>query len=511
MNLITDPILTLSDGDKVSLPGLFAAMTKGTARGFPSLRPHQRPAWHMFLAQLGALALWRAGRTDPPTTEREWAEVLRGLTPDHPDDAPWRLIVAERDKPAFMQPPVPEGTRLDKIETTPDALDMLITARNHDLKRAVAWRAAPEDWIFALVSLQTCEGYGGAHQYGIARMNRGSSSRPMLGLAPAGDGGTSLDPSAWWRRDVRRLLEARGAGRTNGLGSPGGHALLWLLDWPEGRQLDIRHLDPWFVEICRRVRLVETEGKIAARRGASRAARIDAEAFKGNVDDPWAPIERMNGKALTLSNRDFDYRMLCDLMFSGNWAVPLLAEAGDGETGGMLLAAEAFSRGNTKTEGFKSRVVPIPGKIVRFLSSDTTAMLSRAQMTEIAGFDKALRDALVLMMAHGEWDAVEKKHYARTGPACRRFDRAADRLFFPSLWRRIESRQYGDDAAFKAKYDFLSDLKKSAEIELKAALPTLPCSAILRPRAEARARRAFMRTLRGDDACRDLFSRDKGG
>ena len=37
MNLITDPILTLSDGDRVSLPALFAAMAQGRVRGFPGV------------------------------------------------------------------------------------------------------------------------------------------------------------------------------------------------------------------------------------------------------------------------------------------------------------------------------------------------------------------------------------------------------------------------------------------------------------------------------------------
>ena len=59
MNLLVDPVLSVTAGGRVTLPGLFAAMAGGRARGFPALRPHQRPAWHMFLVQLGALAAWR--------------------------------------------------------------------------------------------------------------------------------------------------------------------------------------------------------------------------------------------------------------------------------------------------------------------------------------------------------------------------------------------------------------------------------------------------------------------
>ena len=362
MNLLTDPVLTLSGGDKASLPTLFAAMTRGEVWDFPVLRPHQRPAWHMFLVQLGALSLWEADIDEPPKDAEEWASALRGLTPNHTDDAPWRLIVDEWDKPAFLQPPDPGSLKWSTVET-PDALDLLITSRNHDLKQTVARQATAEDWIFALVSLQTCEGFGGRGNYGIARMNGGSSSRPMLGLVPGRKRDVSVDPSAWWARDVRRLIKARAA-EGNGIGTVGGPALLWCLDWPGGQQLDLRNLDPWFIEICRRVRLVGADGGISARRTTSKSARIDAKVRKGNLGDPWAPVHMTEGKSLTISGGDFDYKRLCELLFSGNWKVPLLAQPESSETGDMLLVAEALSRGNSKTEGFKSRVVPVPGRVI---------------------------------------------------------------------------------------------------------------------------------------------------
>ena len=512
MNLLTDPILTLSGGRKVSLPGLLAAMAKGEVRGFPALRPHQRPAWHMFLVQLGALALWNAKRADPPVDAADWRADLRRLTPGHPDDAPWHLVVIERTKPAFLQPPDPGGLRWDEV-STPDALDLLITSRNHDLKQSVARQADEEDWIFSLVSLQTAEGFGGRGNYGIARMNGGSSSRPMLGLAPSRHLDLSVDFSAWWARDVRRLTKARDTGQETGIGRTGGPALLWCLDWTEGGQLDLRDLDPWFLEVCRRVRLIDAGGAVSALRSRSRAARIGAKAFKGNVGDPWAPVHATEGKAFTLGiSGDFSYRQLYRLLFSGDWKVPLLARPEGGETGDLLLVAEALSRGNCKTEGFKSRIVPVPGKVVPLLSSTTAATLSKAQMDEIKAFDSALRYALQLAALNGDYDALKKRSrshdYSKdpARPACARFQRAADQRFFPSLWRRFSASSKGKDAALEAKQAFLKDLMSIAEVELGSALPTIPCAAIRRPRAEARARRAFKWKLRSSDACRELFS-----
>ena len=532
MNLIHDPIVTIErhrldpvDSDSVgrhagdepdsghgrlSLPELLATMTRGEVQGFPALRPHQRPAWHMFLAQLGALAVWTAGYDELPEEGAQWMQALRTLTPDDTDDESWRLVATDDAKPAFLQPPKPTGPGSETLKwspvTTPDALDLLITSKNHDLKQETARQAAPEDWMFALVSLQTSEGYGGRGHQGIARMNGGSSSRPMLGLVPAQESHVAVDPSAWWKRDVQRLIAIRRAGHENAPGCVGGPALLWCLDWPEGNQLDLRNLDPWFIEVCRRIRLVDEDGKISAQRSTSKAARIDAKAFKGFVGDPWAPVHAAEGKSFTLSRKGYHYRTLCDLLFSGDWKRPLLAEPRADEAANMLLIAEGISRGNAKTEGFHSRTVPLP-RILRLFSSDDATTLSKAQMDEIAKLDKALRDALSLVAAHGDWEARKKEHFAATNPARGRFDRTADRLFFPSLWRRVEAAVEGDlEARETTKKGFLSDLREAVESEFEAALSAIPCPAIHRPKAEARARWVLRGAIRKQ--CPELFEKE---
>jgi CRISPR system Cascade subunit CasA len=495
MNILEDPIFTVSGRSRLSLSSLFAGLARGEIHGMTALRPHQRPAWHMFLVQLGALALWTARRQDPPGDAAEWAALLRGLTPDHADDAPWRLVVADRKKPAFLQSPFPDGLK-ETAAATPDALDMLITARNHDLKQTVARQAVWEDWVFALVSLQTSEGYGGAGNYGIARMNGGSSSRPMLGLAPARAGDQSISASAWWARDVGILLFARASGQAGGIGPPGGPALLWLLNWPDEEQLDLRTLDPWFIEVCRRVRLIDSNGDLSAIQATSKATRIDSQQHKGNVGDPWAPVHRTEHKSFTISGSDFTYKKLNELLFSGDWEVPLLAQPAPGETDAMLLVAEALARGNSKTEGFKSRIVLVPGDVSPFMLSESAAALGKVQIDEITTFDKALRDALVLVAVHGERESIKQAHYAFTIPARNRFDREADRLFFPSLWRRLAVVSLSDEAVTEVKNAFLSDLLTASREAFEAALPAIPCTAIHRPRAEARARRSFFSRVR---------------
>ena len=75
-------------------------------------------------------------------------------------------------KPAFMQPPASVHPRSEKDYqgnevATPDELDILVTSKNHDLKSSVAAQAGVDDWIFALITLQTMEGFGGAGNYGM--------------------------------------------------------------------------------------------------------------------------------------------------------------------------------------------------------------------------------------------------------------------------------------------------------------------------------------------------------
>src|SRR6266481_7133165 len=53
---VFQPLFSLSSGDKVSLPGVLALLARDEVEGFAALRPHQTPAWHMFLVQLAALA-----------------------------------------------------------------------------------------------------------------------------------------------------------------------------------------------------------------------------------------------------------------------------------------------------------------------------------------------------------------------------------------------------------------------------------------------------------------------
>src|SRR5690606_15131308 len=156
------------------------------------------------------------------------------------------------------------------------------------------------------------------------------------------------------------------------------------------------------IEICRRVRL---QDGLRALRATSSAARIDAKALKGMTGDPWAPIHIAEVKALTLGERDWTYKLICELYFGDAWARPPLAQPGPDEgADDMLLIAEAFARGNSKTDGFKSRVIPVPKAVKKTMLGSEAVELARDQIELITKVDIALRNGLALISAEGERD-----------------------------------------------------------------------------------------------------------
>ncbi|MBU2962087.1 hypothetical protein KO516_14965 [Citreicella sp. C3M06] len=474
-NLLTEPLIE-TDVGWLTLPGVLAAMARGEVTCFRALRPHQRPAWHMFLVQLGVLALDKAGQTNLPGDESTWRGALRGLTIAFPDDAPWCLLAPD-GQPAFLQPPAAKDGKWTEVET-PDNLDMLITSRNHDLKMAVARNAGPQDWIYALVSVQTMEGYSGPTWNGVARMNGGSSSRAMVTLAPALPDGKSVHPSLWWQRDTRRLLADRSP--SNGL------SLVWLMEWMDAVQLRIgEDLDPLFIEICRRIRLFEKDGALMARKAGSKKSRIAN--VNGMTDDPWAPTSIRNAKSLTLGDSgDFTYAKLREVLMSGEWAAaPMAKPAPDEVPRDMLLVAEAFARGNSKTGGFRSRVIPISKSVVKRMLGATATDQSAALIEDIKRVDIALRNALALMAANGLRENIKTDHYARTNPARIHLDQQADRMFFPVLWDMLAAET--QDVRLQIRARFMLNLSDHARAIYREALPAIPCKAVMRPRAEARA------------------------
>jgi CRISPR system Cascade subunit CasA len=462
------------------------ALAADEVRDFPALRPHQRHPLHAFLVQLAAIALHRAGATEPFATEAQWREALLALTPDDPDGAAW-CLVAPPTRSALLQAPVPGG-RTDEWKSVciaADELDMLVTSKNHDLKQGRMWRSEPEDWLYALLSLQTQEGFLGAGNYGISRMNGGFASRPGVGVASLGQWG------ARWRRDIKVLLAAREhIVESRGFHESDGLALVWLASWDGITSLTFAALDPYYIEICRRVRLQLRDGGI-------RAVATGSKDRNGVTGDAWTPVDIVAGKALTISSEGFQYKLMAELLFGSKYeqsAAQGLALDRPGER--CVLIAQGVTRGQGKTERYHERRVPVSPKIRSMLASQGTAPLARISTHRIAAIGevrKLLWLALTVLFNNGapakdSSDSVKDKATRFARP----FEQTEDSRFFDDLTEEVEA---SDPAAQRIAW--LREMVERAETVLRAAFDAGPRSAIQRYRAQAAALSRFRGTLRG--------------
>ena len=442
-DLLNDRIVSVESGGEqpsLTLPELFSQFGRDAVDGFPGLAAHQAQAWYQFLAQLGAIALLRGGLDEPPEDPNIWRRLLAALTPGCADTA-WSLIVEKPESPAFLQPPTEMIENFSIAAETPDALDVLVTAKNHDRKCAQAIEAEPHLWLYALVTLQTTQGFSGRGNPGIARMNGGFSSRVLVDRRPNPRWGPRV------RRAMRMLLERREEllRRVSDdlYRSDGGLVLTWLQAWDTDVPIGMAELDPFFIEVCRRVRLISTaEARIAALIRPANTPRVNAQALKGNLGDPWVPINlgKGNSSSLTVSSNGFDYRLAQRILFDAELKKPLALKnlRGENRHDDSEIHMAVLVRGQGKTEGLHERVVPLPGSVSASLSFDadddqrsTLADLAN-EMVKLAGEARKVLRQSVLVYLQGPDHPNFKKPDAT--PVVARYDRLIDEQFFNRLF-----------------------------------------------------------------------------
>ena len=497
-SLLSEPLIRYrraGDGCTVaaSLPELFVALAADEVRDYPALRPHQRHPWHAFLVQLAAIALHKAERTDAFETADEWRDALLALTPDDPDGAAWCLVTPP-DRPALLQAAVVGGSTADwkSRSFAADEIDMLVTSKNHDVKGSRARRSQPEDWLFALLSLQTQEGFLGAGNYGISRMNGGFASKPGVGVAAVGL------PGARWVRDITSLLAQRArTAEERGLQGEGGLALVWLAPWDGLGSLSFSSLDPFYIEICRRIRLQAVGDAITSIGTGSKAARIAAKELNGLTGDAWTPIDVEGGKALTITDKGFSYKLVSELMFGGKFQAPaahnLIQTAHDKS---LVLIAQGITRGQGKTEGYHERRVPISPKVRGLLMTNQKAPLARLSTQRIAVIGevrKLLWVALAVLFASGKSGDSSDGNKTKASKFSDPFEAAEDARFFDDLNEEIEAQ---DPAAQRLQW--MLGLVGRAETILKFSFDAGPRNGVQKYRAQSAALSRFHGALRSD-------------
>ena len=528
-NILEEAVIRVrtSAGERrASLPETLALLMRDEVEAFPALRPHQRHAWHAFTVQLGAMALQRAGVSEPPTDAAKWQALIRGLTPNFPADEPWQLVVDDITTPAFMQPPSTDWTKYDKREDklfrTPDALDMLDTAKNHDLKASVATESSSEDWMYALITMQTMNGQVGRGNYPIARMNSGDGSRTAFSVTP------SIRPGAHIRRDMLALLEQPSEligelpFHWDGLG------LLWTERWDgEKEALRLQDLHPFFIEICRLRRLcVDADERLYAMKSPSAGRRISAAKNRGVIGDPWTLTtqDKQGVKALTMQPYSFDYRNLSEYLTLPDWQLPYLSKSFsvDPDQGDAQLVARAIRRKKGgQTERYYERIIPINSKTKTAIFGRGSELkklgkIANDRIKQAAIVQGFLKESIETFIAQGDIPRLRKMNRNKRRQVREssekwsdKLDAIIDRTFFEDLQVEFEEEDADERDRIRNKW-LLNDKDDDGVINharriLTTAQDTLPCLTLQRYRARVQSDSVFNGGMRGDKGLPFLF------
>jgi CRISPR system Cascade subunit CasA len=471
---------------RMTLPEILRALTRDDILSFDALQEHQEQAWYSFLVQLAAMAVVRANDGTIPETAEEWRGALLNLA-DGNENA-WCLVVPDLQEPAFLQPPVPEGS-LDDANfksdiPSPSNLDVLVTSKNHDVKQRRISHPHPEHWIYALVTLQTMEGYMGRGNYGIVRgVNSGYGSKPFLGLSP------ELSFGARFQRDLDVLIDQHDD-LTTLYDIEDGHTLIWTVPWngEKSSALPLRKCDPYFIEVCRRIRFTEEGGDIVCWRATSKGQRIDApSSLNGRTEDPWTPVDSEEEKSLTLSGEGFTYEKLQEIVF-GKYVRPASLQRHNGDDGAMYLTARAMVRGQGKTEGLHHRIIPIPEEVYGLFpdkeAMDELADRAKQRVKLVSKVESnVLRPAVAALLSAGEDEDVD---WEQVQPWIDAFDDTVDDHFFDYLWASVEAE---DEA--EAEHEWEAFLRNEAEQQFDEAQDSVPLPNIRRWEALSAARSVF--------------------
>jgi len=491
-----------------SLPELFAALVCDEVRDFPALRAHQRHPWHAFLCQLAAIALNAAERDTPFESADEWRAALLALTPEHPDGAAW-CLVSPPDRPALLQAPVPGGSLSGWQEPmrTPDSLDMLLTAKNHQLKIERAFHSEPDDWLFALLSLQTQDMHSVKYVGGISRKGGSIGARVGVGTETSVGGF-----SANWRAHTAILLATREDVRETHAFADDGIALLWLSPWDGTSALSLPSLAPHYIEICRRVRLMAHEGAVQATKTPNAKPRISQSDATGLTGDPWAPlfVGRKTGAyaPLSVGAAGFNHKVVARLLsLDGCKASAAQAVRGMKAVDQPELVARSIgTKGGIKSEtlGFHERRVPLSPRVFSLLQSDNHSALGAvAKDRELALGEvrSLLRYALIVLLRNGRDDSKASKP-RKNDPVedkadrfLMTFEREEDARFFTDLTDEIEA-----DHAPTVRLRWLIGMTERAEAHLLLSFDAGPRSAMRRYRARSAALSRFRGDLRGAES-----------
>ena len=276
-----------------------------------------------------------------------------------------------------------------------------------------------------------------------------------------------------------------------------GIGLLWVIPW-DGTKVEARlsdELEPFYVEICRRVRLRWSLGKMTAVRANSDDRRIVD--VKGLTGDPWMPVSNNTNPKGTppafLTQRRFGYERVVDGLFSADWKQPFLlspTSSGIGSSGDMELVARGMVRGKGGTAGYHEKVIPLRHRTLQVFGRpggrEELGDLARKRVERIGIVKGILSHAVSVFAAGGKTTDIADEHRARANKWAHKLDEIVDKDFLEDLQEEVNAVD-GD----RVHNEWLRKVIRGTYALLYIAADSLPCPSIHRYKARAEAERLF--------------------
>lgn len=328
-------------------------------------------------------------------------------------------------------------------------------------------------------------------------MNSGAGSRPGVGVAQKGNIGkrwftdlNSLQKSRKLITEKFEFLEANGID------------LVWTRPWNGVSSIPLKALDPYYIEICRRIRITFDGLRFSAYTAKTPISRIEENALrKGVTGDPWTPINKEESKIMAIPKNGFNYELISKfLFFDGLYeygATQSVANWPDGVTLELICQGIAPD-GNSKTSGYHERRVPISPKLrLRMIGAQRPllAKLAQNRIQAIADMRELLEKALWALFANGDENDSNKNKAVKSRVArfAQPFEQQEDGRFFDDLALQVEAEDEQQQAIY---LQWLQGLVERAEAVLQQAFDAGPRSGMQRYKARSAALARFHGGLR---------------
>lgn len=515
-DVLSTPLISVSGAAAatVSLPQLLALLVCGEqVGGFPDLAARQRGYWWRFLVRCAAKALHEAGLGVSDSSQRgaeamadDFASLLRGMTPE----GSWLLYNPDPARPAFLQPPVWNGLKLesDYSEKTCSFLTALIGSKNFERKVDKRRSLTASELLFALVEFQQGVIYGGSGNYESQITGSGNgkgSGTPFMGVQIGTSGVAET-----FRHDVATFLDAWDSIHLeSGLGGP--HWALWTVPWDGATSLPATELDPAFIPMARCVRVGPPADGVfrAVRFRPSSCSRVDDHTGGGDLGDIHVPLvaspKTGAPKVRGTLPQGYDYREAAKLLYGAaevpgrpSRTVQALSASDPSSADAVSVVMEGIAFEQGKTLGFHRREVPLPlsqSSLDLFTDPDPARRAHDEMFPIVAEAKKAVRAATRILLRGNPSPRTGDEAVVETGAAG--VDRAVDQIYLDRLVA-IATASPGDEQA-GLMANWAGEIHGLAITQFEEASRRLPSQGALawkrRIEAESYLRRRLRRLL----------------